>query len=122
MLGGDDALPDLTFTPTAVFGTPEASKVGLTETESREGGFQIETYTTRFRPLGNLLAPSPAYVFLKAVVDRKTDRLLGCHFCGPSASEAAQMAALVLQDGLTKHQLDETMPLHPTVAEELIGL
>lgn len=122
LLGDHDQLPDLAFTPTAVFGTPEASKVGLTEAESMERGFQIETHTTRFRPLGNLLAPLPAYVFMKVVVDRKTDRLLGCHFCGPAASEAAQMAALGLQAGLTKRQLDETMPLHPTVAEELIGL
>ena len=122
LLGDRDKVLDLTFTPTAVFGTPEASKVGLTEAESLERGFQVETHTTRFRPLGNLLAPSPVYVFMKVVVERKTDRLLGCHFCGPAASEAAQMATLVLQAGLTKRQLDDTMPLHPTVAEELIGL
>lgn len=70
--------------------------VGLTEAESRDRGFQTETYTTRFRPPGNLLAPSPAYIFMKVIVDRKTDRLLGCHFCGPSASETARMGAIVL--------------------------
>ncbi len=31
------------------------------------------------------------------------------------------MGAIVLQANLTKQQLDETMSLHPTVAEELIG-
>jgi glutathione reductase (NADPH) len=59
---------------------------------------------------------------MKVVLEPSTGMLLGFHFCGPGASEAAQMGAMALGAGLTVRELRATMPLHPTIAEELIGL
>ena len=59
---------------------------------------------------------------MKALVERKTGRMLGFHFFGPHASEASQMGAIALAAGLSEEQLHHTMALHPTTAEEVLGL
>jgi glutathione reductase (NADPH) len=48
--------------------------------------------------------------------------VLGCHVLGPDAAEIAQMAAIALRLGVTKAQLDATMALHPSAAEELVTM
>ena len=122
LCGEPDPLPRPGIVPTAAFTTPECASVGLTEAQAREGGRRIRVERTQFRPLDALLSGDDTDVFMKAIVDTATDRLLGFHFFGPHASEAAQMAALALEAGLTARQLSRTMPLHPSVAEEVISL
>jgi glutathione reductase (NADPH) len=56
------------------------------------------------------------------VIDAETDKVLGVHMLGPDAAEIAQMAAVSLRLGVTKAQLDATMALHPSVAEELVTM
>ena len=56
----------------------------------------------------------------KLVVDAATDRLVGAHMLGPDAPEILQALAVAVKAGLTKAQLDETVALHPTMAEELV--
>ena len=122
LTGVPDPLPRPGIVPTAAFTTPECASVGLTEAQAREAGRDARVERARFRPLSALLSGQEADVFMKAVIDRSDDRLLGLHFFGPAASEAAQMAAMALEAGLTARELARTMPLHPSVAEEMIGL
>ena len=122
LTGEADPLPRPDTVPTAAFTTPECASVGLTEAQAREGGWAVRVERARFRPLAALLSGRGTDVFMKAVIDVETDRMLGFHFFGPHASEAAQMGAMALEAGLTAHQLARTMPLHPSVAEEVIGL
>ena len=113
---------DLTLVPTAVFTTPEAASVGLTETEAREHCGPINIYKARFRPLRNTLAGRDEHMLVKLVVDEKTDRVVGCHVLGADAAEIVQMATIALRMGATKADFDATMALHPTAAEELVTL
>ena len=61
-------------------------------------------------------------VLLKLIVDADTDRLLGCHILGSNAAELVQLVAIAVRMGATKGDLDATMALHPTVAEELVTM
>jgi glutathione reductase (NADPH) len=61
-------------------------------------------------------------VLIKIVVDAATEKVLGVHLLGPDAAEIAQMAAISLKLGVTKPQLDSTMALHPSIAEELVTM
>ena len=56
----------------------------------------------------------------KLVVDCETDKVLGVHMIGPEAPEILQAAAIAVKAGLTKAQFDDTMALHPSMAEELV--
>ena len=59
---------------------------------------------------------------LKLVVDRASQRVLGCHMVGAHAAEIIQMAAVAVSMGATKADFDRTMALHPTVAEEFVTM
>ncbi|CAM4205689.1 dihydrolipoyl dehydrogenase family protein [Palleronia rufa] len=108
--------------PTATFTTPECGSVGLTEAEASAAGIAFEVRSKAFSMLTAVLSNDPQDVFMKAIVARKDGRLLGIHFFGPHAGEAAQMGAVALSAGLTEAELGRTMSLHPSTSEEVIGL
>jgi glutathione reductase (NADPH) len=108
--------------PTAVFSQPPVGVVGLTEGQARRAHGEIDIYLTRFRPMKTLFAGSEARMLMKLVVERATDRVLGCHIVGQDGPEMIQMAAIAVKAGLTKAQWDATCALHPTAAEELVTL
>ena len=60
--------------------------------------------------------------FMKLVVDGDTDRVLGCHICGPGASEMAQLLGISIRLGAKKSDFDATMAVHPTASEELVTM
>jgi glutathione reductase (NADPH) len=59
---------------------------------------------------------------MKLVVDRETDRVLGCHMVGLDAPEIIQGVAIAIKCGATKAQFDATIGIHPTAAEEFVTL
>ena len=59
---------------------------------------------------------------MKLVVDGQSDRLLGVHLVAADAGEILQGFAAALQRGITKAELDRTIGIHPTAAEELVTM
>ena len=112
------------FNPKAVFSQPELSSVGTTEEEANTiyGKNNVETFRAKFRPMSNMISMSQEKCFLKLVVHRKTSKVLGFHMLGEHAAEIIQMASISIQMGATKEDLDKTMALHPTVAEEFVTM
>ncbi|MBX9811388.1 MAG: glutathione-disulfide reductase [Burkholderiales bacterium] len=113
---------DYSDVPTAVFSHPNVATVGLGEDEARERHGEIEVYVARFRPLKATLSGNAERVFMKLVVDRKTDRVLGAHMVGADAGEVIQGFAVALKCGATKAQFDATVGIHPTGAEEFVTM
>jgi glutathione reductase (NADPH) len=107
--------------PTALFTTPPVAVVGLTEEAARERG-EVRVFKHRFRPLKHSLTRREERTLVKVVVDRATDRVLGVHLVGHDAPEMVQGFAVALQLGVTKAQLDATIGIHPTAAEEILTL
>ena len=114
--------PDHRDVATAVFTTPELGTVGLTEEESRGAFPAVDIYKTRFRPLKHTLTAREETIFMKLVVDRATDRVVGCHMVGYGAGEAMQLLGIAVKAGATKAQFDATMAVHPTAAEEFVTM
>jgi glutathione reductase (NADPH) len=108
--------------PTAVFSLPEAAAVGLTEQRARSEGHDVLVYRTSFRPLLHTLTGAPVRTMIKLVVDRASDRVLGCHMVGDDAAEIMQGLAIALTAGATKAQFDATVGLHPSAAEEFVTM
>jgi glutathione reductase (NADPH) len=59
---------------------------------------------------------------VKLIVDRRTDKVLGCHMVGADAPEIIQGFAVALNCGATKAQFDATIGVHPTAAEEFVTM
>ena len=108
--------------PTAVFTNPAIGTVGLTEQQARDQGFVVDIYRTGFRPMKYTLSGREERVMIKLLVDRATDRVLGCHMLGNDGPEIVQGLAIALNCGATKRQFDATIGLHPSAAEEFVTL
>ena len=59
---------------------------------------------------------------MKMIVDELSDRVLGFHMIGDEAGEQIQGLAVAMQAGVTKSQLDQTIGIHPTMAEEWVTM
>ncbi len=122
VFGGKDVKVDHSLVPTAVFSQPEIGTVGLTEEQARQGFAKVDIYKTSFRPMKHTLSGRDERMLMKLVVDGETDRVLGCHICGPDAGEMAQLLGIAVRMGATKADFDATLAVHPTAAEELVTL
>ena len=109
--------------PSAVFSQPEAATVGLSEEKARElYGDRVKVYQTKFRPMFYSLAGGEAKTMMKLIVVGEEERVLGLHMVGKDAAEIIQGMALVITMGGCKKDLDNTMAMHPTAAEEFVTM
>ncbi|MBF8269903.1 MAG: glutathione-disulfide reductase [Gammaproteobacteria bacterium] len=108
--------------PTCIFSQPNMAMVGLTEEQAREQNLDPVIYKTTFTPLKHTLTKNPEKTFMKLIVDRATDRVLGAHMVGAEAGEIIQGIAIALNTGVTKAQFDATIGIHPTLAEEFVTM
>ena len=109
--------------PSAVFSQPEAATVGLSEERARElYGDRVKVYQTKFRPMFHSLAGGETKTMMKLIVVGEEERVLGLHMVGKDAAEIIQGLALVITMGGCKKDLDNTMAMHPTAAEEFVTM
>jgi glutathione reductase (NADPH) len=108
--------------PTAVFSHPNLATVGLSEHAARERYGQVTVFDTDFRHMRHTLSGRQERTYMKVVVDTASDRVVGMHMMGSDAGEIIQGFAAAMVAGLTKHQLDSTIGIHPTAAEEFVTL
>jgi len=108
--------------PTCVFSQPNLGTVGLTEEDAREQYGEIIVYTSTFKPMKLSLTEMEEKTFMKILVDRNSDRVIGVHMIGQDAGEIIQGVAIAMKAGATKADFDATIGIHPTAAEELVTM
>ncbi|NDH43806.1 MAG: glutathione-disulfide reductase, partial [Betaproteobacteria bacterium] len=94
----------------------------LTEEQALARYPALDVYSTHFRTMKATLSGQPSKTFMKLLVDRASDRLLGFHALGPDTGEMVQLMGVALQMKVTKSALDATLAVHPTAAEELVTM
>ncbi len=121
VFGGTPRFFDHGLIPTAIFTQPEYGTVGLTEEEARAQG-PVDVYCAAFRPMHSLFAGRDNRAMMKLIVCRSSDKVLGCHIVADHAGEMIQLAGVAISMGATKAAFDQTLAVHPTVAEELVTM
>jgi len=122
VFGGKPTRVDYSCIPSAVFSHPPLAGVGMTESQAKQKLGAVKVYTSDFRPMKNVLAGRNERALYKMVCDAATDRIVGIHMIGPDSAEILQAAAVAVKAKLTKAAFDQTVALHPTMAEELVLL
>lgn len=107
---------------TAVFCHPNIGTVGLSEQAALDKGLDIDVYTSKFRILKHTLSGSSEQTFLKLIVDKATDVVVGLHMVGPDAGELVQGFSVAMNCGAKKADFDRTIGIHPTLAEEFVTM
>ena len=110
--------------PTVVFSHPPIGTVGLTEDEACEqwGADGVKTYTARFVNLYYAMGEKKPRTAIKVVCAGAKEKVVGIHVIGLGADEMIQGFAVAVRMGATKRDLDRTVAVHPTAAEELVTL
>ncbi|MGH8315346.1 MAG: FAD-dependent oxidoreductase, partial [Steroidobacterales bacterium] len=120
VFGGAPWSVDHTKVPTAVFSQPALAAVGMTEEAALASGFELRVFRSDFRPMRHTISGRKERTVCKLVVDARTDKVLGAHMLGPDAPEIIQSLAVAVRMGATKKDFDQTVALHPSVAEEFV--
>ena len=111
--------------PTVVFTHPPIGTVGLTEADARARyGDAVRVHQTGFVPMDFALSPAEAKQrsTMKLVCVGEEERVVGIHLFGVGSDEMLQGFAVALRMGATKQDLDDTVAIHPTSAEELVTM
>jgi len=124
--GAGDRYLDYANVPSVVFTHPPMGTVGLTEAEAREqhGDTAVRCYETRFTAMDFALdAPADKRrSFMKLVCVGEQERVVGIHLFGIGSDEMLQGFAVALRMGARKADLDNTVAIHPTAAEEVVTM
>ncbi len=113
---------DYSYIPTAVFCQPNIATVGLTEAEAKNQFNEISIYRSEFKALKHSLSKNNERTFMKLIVDVASDKVVGIHMMGSEAGEIIQGLAVAVKAGATKAVFDETIGVHPTMAEEFVTM
>ncbi len=122
LFGNERNAVDYSDIPTCVFSQPNLATVGLTEEQARARYEGVDVYKSVFTPMRVSLSDSDEKAFVKLVVDRESDRVVGAHMAGPDAGEIIQGVGIAIKAGATKAVFDATIGIHPTVAEEFVSM
>ncbi len=125
LFGGMNKICDYENVASAVFSQPAIGVVGLNELEAnklyaKDGG--IDIYKTSFKPMKQTLGGRDTKIFIKMIVSKKDNKVLGIHGIGDDMPEIIQICSVAIKAGATKSDFDNTMGIHPTAAEELVTL
>jgi glutathione reductase (NADPH) len=109
---------------TVLFTHPPIGTIGLSEDAAVKayGTSEIKVYETRFTPMFHAVTRRKMKCSMKLVVVGETERIVGCHVIGPGADEIMQGFSVAVHMGATKRDFDDTVAIHPTVAEELVTM
>jgi glutathione reductase (NADPH) len=122
VFGNTPRVVDHRLIATAVFSQPPIGTIGLSEADAVAAGHRVTVYEADFRPMKHTLAGRAERAYMKVIVDADSDKVLGAHLIGADSGEIIQALAVAITMGATKADLDRTIAVHPTSAEELVLL
>ncbi|GAB3098772.1 dihydrolipoyl dehydrogenase [Aestuariicella hydrocarbonica] len=116
-IAGQKPLLNYDIIPNVIYTHPEVASVGRTEEQIKADGEDYNVGTFPFVAVGRAVAADEAEGMVKMIADAKTDRVLGCHIVGPSASDLVQQVAIAMEFGSTAEDIGMTVFGHPTFSE-----
>ena len=110
---------DLNVMPAAVFTSPEAASVGMTEDECKAAGISVRCLKSFFRANGKAVTMGETDGFCKVIISTEDSRILGCHLYGPHSSDIVQEMCALISRKATLSEFQSVIHTHPTLTEVL---
>jgi len=106
--------------PAVVFTDPEIAWCGLTATEAKEQGREVEVVKFPWAASGRAVTLGRTDGMTKLVVDPHTERVLGVSIVGTGAGELIAEGVLAIEMGATVADLKMSIHPHPTLTETIM--
>ena len=120
VIAGHKAAFDARTIPSVAYTDPEISWMGLTETQAKVLGIEIEKASFPWAASGRARAMARDEGLTKLILDKKTRRLLGAGIVGPNAGELIAETVLALEMGADATDIALTIHSHPTLSETVM--
>lgn len=120
VIAGKKTVNDARTIPNVVFTEPEIASAGLGEAEAKQAGHAIEIGKFPFAASGRAMAIDETTGFVKVIIDKSDNRVLGIHVVGPEASDLISEAALAIEMGAFAEDIALTVHPHPTLGEAVM--
>ena len=116
-IAGHKTVMNYDIIPNVIYTHPEIASVGRTEEQLKADGEPYNVGTFPFLAIGRAVAADDADGMVKMIAHAETDRILGCHIVGPSASDLVQQVAIAMEFGSSAEDIGMTIFGHPTFSE-----
>jgi len=103
--------------PSVAYTDPEIAWAGLTETEAKAKGIEIEKASFPWAASGRAISIARTEGATKLIFDKDTHRVIGAGIVGINAGELLAEAVLAIEMGADAHDLGLTIHAHPTLSE-----
>ncbi|KAG9101145.1 dihydrolipoamide dehydrogenase precursor [Ceratobasidium sp. 370] len=103
--------------PSVVYTHPEVAWVGKTEQDLKAEGVAYKVGKFPFAANSRAKTNADSEGFVKFLVEKETDRILGCHIIGPNAGEMIASAVLAIEYSASAEDIARTCHAHPTLSE-----
>ncbi len=121
VIAGHDVVFDPRSIPSVAYTDPEVAWTGLTETQAKADGIEVETALFPWAASGRALGMGRSEGMTKLIVEPETRRLLGAGFVGVNAGELVAETVLALEMGADAEDIGLSIHPHPTLSES-VGL
>lgn len=118
-IAGEKTLINYDIIPNVIYTHPEVASVGKTEEQLKADGVPYNKGTFPFLAIGRAVAAGESDGMVKMLAHAETDRVLGCHIVGPSASDLVQTVAVAMEFGTSAEDIGMTVFGHPTFSESV---
>lgn len=122
LLENEDATIQNRPVPYCMFTDPQLGRIGLSENEARKQGLDIKVAKLPMEHIARANEMNEKKGFMKAVVDAKTDQILGATVLGYEGGEVMSVLQMAMQGKITAHKLRENIFAHPTMSESINNL
>ena len=119
MLGESSAFENIVI-PAVVYTHPEIAWCGLTETEAKQKGIEIQMAKFLWGASGRALTLDRPDGLTKLVIDPDSERILGVGIVGAGAGELISEGVLAVEMGATARDIADSVHPHPTLSETLM--
>ncbi len=106
--------------PACIYTSPEIASVGMREVEAVNAGYNVAIGSFPYTASGKATATDDKDGFIKLVVDKDSDKLLGAHFIGTNVTEMIMEAGMVRSLGGKVMDMVKTVHPHPTLSEAIM--
>ena len=103
--------------PSCIYSNPEVASVGLTEKQAKAKGFELKIGKFPFKAIGKALVHGESDGFVKIIMDKNSEDLLGVHMVGPHVTDMISEAGLAKVLDATPWEIAHTIHPHPTLSE-----
>ena len=114
---GDGSHTTERVVPYAIFTDPDLGRVGLTEREAREGGYDFDVMRFEMKRDGKSREIGETKGFIKVLVDRSDGQILGASVLAAEGSELVHIYVELMNARVPYTVLRDAVQIHPTVAE-----